>query len=463
MLQKKWFCCPYTMCQFCSSFYHCHPNMRMSGNEETFIDKDESREEISECDVDANNNSNDTNIEASSEDFSDSRSNLDVDIYLDAFRAPQNEIDQLLKLLAKEEPNIYKSLTDYGINRRTSDYLLRLIIGYVLDNAEKYSGSENQKVNAIAKDFEKRYSYVLSSLVTMGIPRNRLNELIKKVIRFTLNNAQISTEKGWSKWEDLGGILTSGPGSSSWGPNRLDVFVKGSDNAMYHKWWNGSRWSDFENLGGVLTSAPASVSWGPNRIDTFVRGTDNAMYHKWWNGSRWSDYENLGGILTSAPGASSWGPNRIDTFVRGTDNQLYHKWWNGSRWSDWEALGGNLTSGPAAVSWGPNRIDVFARGQNQALWHKWWDGSRWSDWEDLGGNIASEPAAVSTRPNRIDVFARGKNGELIYKSWNGSRWSSWQNLDGNLTSAPASASWGPNRIDVFAKGKNDHLWHLWKE
>jgi hypothetical protein len=27
---------------------------------------------------------------------------------------------------------------------------------------------------------------------------------------------------------------------------------------------------------------PAAVSWGPNRIDTFVIGTDSAMWHKWW-------------------------------------------------------------------------------------------------------------------------------------------------------------------------------------
>lgn len=41
-------------------------------------------------------------------------------------------------------------------------------------------------------------------------------------------------------------------------------------------------WSGWESLGGTLTSAPAAVSWGPNRIDVFVKGTDNALWHKWW-------------------------------------------------------------------------------------------------------------------------------------------------------------------------------------
>ena len=34
--------------------------------------------------------------------------------------------------------------------------------------------------------------------------------------------------------------------------------------------------------GCAQTSAPDAVSWGPNRIDTFVRGTDNALWHKWY-------------------------------------------------------------------------------------------------------------------------------------------------------------------------------------
>ena len=86
----------------------------------------------------------------------------------------------------------------------------------------------------------------------------------------------------WSGWENLGGVLTSAPTVSSWSANRLDCFVRGTNNAMWHKWWNGAAWSGWENLGGVLTSAPGAVSWGPNRIDAFVRGTDNAMWHRWW-------------------------------------------------------------------------------------------------------------------------------------------------------------------------------------
>jgi peptidoglycan hydrolase-like protein with peptidoglycan-binding domain len=223
----------------------------------------------------------------------------------------------------------------------------------------------------------------------------------------------------WLGWEKLGGALTSGIGVSSWAANRLDCFVRGTDNAMWHKWWNGSKWLGWEKLGGALTSGIGVSSWAANRLDCFVRGTDNAMWHKWWNGSKWLGWEKLGGGLSSAPAAVSWGPNRIDTFVRGMDNALWHKWWNGSTWSGWESLGGVLSSAPAVSSWAANRLDVFVRGSDNAMWHKWWNGSTWSGWESLGGVLTSEPGAVSWGPSRIDTFVRGTDNAMWHKWYQG--------------------------------------------
>ncbi len=101
-------------------------------------------------------------------------------------------------------------------------------------------------------------------------------------------------------------VTPSGP-AVAWGSNRLDAFVIGTNNALYHKWWNGSAWgpsvTGFESLGGVCLSEPEVASWGPNRLDAFVLGTDNALYHKWWNGSAWgpsvTGFESLGGVCLS--------------------------------------------------------------------------------------------------------------------------------------------------------------------
>ncbi|MDF1505122.1 matrixin family metalloprotease [Roseisolibacter sp. H3M3-2] len=261
----------------------------------------------------------------------------------------------------------------------------------------------------------------------------------------------------WRPWESLGGVLTSGVGVSSWAANRLDVFVRGTDNALWHKWFAGG-WSGWESLGGVLTSGPSAVSWGANRIDVVVRGTDNACWHKAW-APGWTGWGSLGGIITADPAICSWGPNRLDVFVRGADNALWHKWWNGAAWSGWESLGGVLTSAPAAVCWAAGRIDVFVRGTDNALWHKWFAGG-WSGWESLGGVLTSAPAAASWGANRLDVFVRGTDNALWTKSW-APGWSGWSSLGGVITSSPGAESWGPNRIDVFARGTDNALWHRW--
>ena len=271
----------------------------------------------------------------------------------------------------------------------------------------------------------------------------------------------------WSPWGNKGDGFSVAPAVSSSHIDRLDVFVRGENNHLWQKQWNGEKWSVWKDLGsGRLTSAPAAVAMKiqaglnvPLPTHAFVRGFNNQLAHKFKMGEVWSSWEDLGGVLTSAPAVASWAPDRLDVFARGKDNQLLHKRWNGAEWSDWRDLGGRLTSAPAAVSWGPNRIDVFVRGFDGQLAQKRWNGTDWSDWRDLGGRLTSAPAVASWGPNRLDVFVRGFEGQLAQKRWNGEEWSEWRDLGGRLSSAPAAVSWGMNRIDVFVRGFNYQLAH----
>jgi hypothetical protein len=78
------------------------------------------------------------------------------------------------------------------------------------------------------------------------------------------------------------------------------------NSGLYHKWWDGSAWhpsvTGYEHLGGTIIGQPRVVAWGPNRLDVFVTGTDSALYHKWWNGSAWgpsvTGYEYMGGVIS---------------------------------------------------------------------------------------------------------------------------------------------------------------------
>jgi hypothetical protein len=88
----------------------------------------------------------------------------------------------------------------------------------------------------------------------------------------------------WSNWESLGGVLYSGPDACSWGPGRLDIFVKAAAGDIDHKWFDG-QWHDWEPLGtppGDLVYFPTAASWGNGRIDIFAKGrTYNTLWHKW--------------------------------------------------------------------------------------------------------------------------------------------------------------------------------------
>ena len=180
---------------------------------------------------------------------------------------------------------------------------------------------------------------------------------------------------GGRPWASLGGTITSDPDAASWGSGRLDVFAKGTNNAVWKKTYQNN-WYGWGDEGGQIVGSPTAVSWGPGRIDLFGRGTDNALWHKYWNGTSWSPWVSLGGVLTSDPEVASWAPGRLDVFARGTNNAMFHKYY-ANVWSGWADLGGKLVGGPTAVSWGPGRIDVFSRGTDNALWHKYWDGTRW--------------------------------------------------------------------------------------
>jgi hypothetical protein len=261
-------------------------------------------------------------------------------------------------------------------------------------------------------------------------------------------------------WEPLAGSAQGAPAATTWGPGRLDVFVRGSGNDLMHKWYTGS-WSGWEDLGappGGLGSDPGAVAWSSGRIDVFAAGMDGHLWHKWYAGG-WSGWENLGGIVKGAPAVASWSAGRLDVFVRGSDDQLWHIWYAGA-WSAWEARGGILTSSPAAASWGPGRIDVFVRGTDGAAWHTAYAGG-WSGFDYLGGALVGAPGVSSWGAGRLDLFARGTDNRL-YHQWYAGQWSGWQlAIGGVLTSSPAAVSWGPERDDVFAQGTGGGIYHAW--
>ncbi len=311
-------------------------------------------------------------------------------------------------------------------------------------------------------------SYLYTRGGVILIPRQPLQAGVTYTVALTVNNAPYT----WSftvgplappppptGWQSLGGSISATPAAASWAANHVDVFVRGTDNALYQDTWNGTAWTGFTSLGGNITSAPAAVSWGPNRIDVFARGTDMALYHRAWDGVHWAPWEYLGGTLNSAPAVTSWGSGRLDVFVRGTDNALYHKWWTGAQWVGWEGLGGTITSDPGGVSAAPNTINVVARGTDNGVWTKSWTGTAWTGWSSLAGGASSAPSAASCVAGHLDVFVRGTDNGLYQVGFNGTSWVAWKGIGGWWTASPASVCpKGGAAFMLFERGFDGTLW-----
>jgi Uncharacterized protein conserved in bacteria (DUF2334) len=248
--------------------------------------------------------------------------------------------------------------------------------------------------------------------------------------------------------------------------NSLDVFAQGAYRVLWHKHWDSATgWSAWESLGGVITSAPAVTSPYNGAINLYVRGSDGALWSKQLSGGVWGDWSKIGGQLLAGtgPAAYSVGSDRIGWFVTGTDHALYHMWLDAAgNVHGWEKLGGYLTSSPGATSRPSGAIDVFVRGGDNALWWRSYESSSdaWGAWSSVGGLIASGtgPAACAKDANSLDVFVQGSNNALWHRSLQGSSWSAWESLGGVLTSSPASTSPSSGLIDVFARGSDNTLW-----
>jgi hypothetical protein len=287
----------------------------------------------------------------------------------------------------------------------------------------------------------------------------------------------------WSSWVNEIGAPPPGvasgasPAISSWGPGRLDVFVRGGDSAIWHNSYNGFVWSGWQSLGGDVLGNPTAVSYAPDQIDLFGVGTDGNIYHKFWDGRVWSGwFSDIGapppGVASGAsPTVSSSGSGQLEVFIRGTDNAIWCDFNDGYGWLGWESLGGDVLGNPAAVSPTPTAtsptgtIDLFGVGTDQNLYEDTWNGSSWSGWvKELSApppGVASgaSPTVSSWGPGRLDVFIRGGDNAAWHNAWNGSSWSGWESQGGILVSDLAAVSWGSNRIDLIGVGTDQNLYH----
>jgi hypothetical protein len=96
-----------------------------------------------------------------------------------------------------------------------------------------------------------------------------------------------STDGTWGPWTPLGDFAAgSAPAIARLSTSEVVVFAQGTNARLY---WNRLRPdgpTGWTHVGTApIAGAPAVTSPSPGRVDVFIRGTDNAMHHRWYDGT----------------------------------------------------------------------------------------------------------------------------------------------------------------------------------
>ena len=162
----------------------------------------------------------------------------------------QTNTQQILQILRAQHSDLYAQLERAGMSRQNINNIFFFVVTYTINQA-----GSNRTANQIYNQFRSQVPWVFLLFRQANVPQNVINQVLLRVIQITLDlirdgdNQQ--PDDDWVGWENLGGVITSAPTVSSWQRNRLDVFARGTDGALWHIWWNGRNWSEWESLGGT--------------------------------------------------------------------------------------------------------------------------------------------------------------------------------------------------------------------
>jgi hypothetical protein len=268
----------------------------------------------------------------------------------------------------------------------------------------------------------------------------------------------------WSQpWQSLGGVIRADTDpvvvQNTFSDNRLMVFVVGTDNKLHYIQQEQAPdpvdffpWDQSQSAlpGGVVraSSDPAVIMNSDGRLEAFVVGTDNAVWHTSQTdpGSiSFSSFQSLGGVVDSntSPVLERNSDGRLELFVVGTDNALWHRSQispGSNTWTGWQSLGGALrdNTDPAAVRNADGRLQIFVVGIPNGLYYRSQTSpgsNTWTGYQSLGGEVDpnSNPAAIRNSDGRLEVFVLGTNNALWHmaqSSAGSTVWSSWLSLAG---------------------------------
>ncbi|KAH6633001.1 hypothetical protein C7974DRAFT_391916 [Boeremia exigua] len=219
----------------------------------------------------------------------------------------------------------------------------------------------------------------------------------------------------WEDWQELefAAKFLRRPAVISRAQHRVDVVNVDSEGSVWIVSYDGSAWSEWTQLGTNVSADVSATTWGEDRIDVFISNGETFMHKHWTPDSGWPEnWEDLGNPFgrslwtrqaispgppsISSPMAVSWRDGDdgvIDIFV--TDGSSRHKMFRGGAWSDWLIVSASHEGGefPDTQSIVKGRggdgypfAHVISRGTNNCMHLISHNGTDWDFWTNLWCN-----------------------------------------------------------------------------
>lgn len=148
---------------------------------------------------------------------------------------------------------------------------------------------------------------------------------------------------GWSDWGSIGATSSSGPAVISRGFGHFNLVTRGLDGDVKHTFYTeAGGWASWGSIGAPSPGSagdPALATSSPGELNVIVRGSDDALWHKAWlpePTNAWTGWESLGGEWASNPAATSSASGKLDVFAVDAEGVLWRKYRTASQWSTWE-------------------------------------------------------------------------------------------------------------------------------
>jgi alpha-galactosidase len=218
---------------------------------------------------------------------------------------------------------------------------------------------------------------------------------------------------------DLGGHATSDPALVRFDDTHSTAFTRAADGTAVAN--SGKGW---ESLGKKIQGQPFAYASAGNRIDLFVRGTDDALWHTTSVNGRWAHWTSLGGRLTDAPTVAFTSPTAWTAFARGADGLVSSR----SSAGGWTSIGAPnnwpVNGRPSAAVDGTGTVHVTVRARTDEIWQRTFTAGTWSAWTSLGGTLSASPTLISTG-NRLYLFAEAADNRLWQRNYVDGAWGGW--------------------------------------